>query len=120
MTAVPFPRTPAPPAEAPELRLPIAAITVDGVAHHQNPAVSELLLCGIPYDTMTASYGSHTATELEPITCEACDQAKWFAVSLLKAGNTQPLDAEAMRWSAGATLAAAYALDGIDQEVPGL
>lgn len=118
MTVVPFPTAQARPSDAPELRLPIGAVTIDGTAHHMHPAAAELTLCMVPIDVETVEYSPFDpdATELAPIDCEACEQAKWFAQSLLKAHALQPADPVGLRWSAGASLAAAHSID--PTEVP--
>jgi len=117
MTIVPFPTAPT---EPPGLRLPIASITTpDGTAHHMHPATGEITLCGTPYgeEAMIGPY-DRDVIELQPITCEGCEQAVWYAQSLLAAHAKQPADPVGLRWSAGAALAAAWTLDGITAPHP--
>ena len=99
------------------LRIPVSSVTIDGAAHHQSPAVADLTLCGLPIDTDTAEWSPHRpdVTEPDPIDCEACEQALWLAGKLLESHNdNHPADPVGLRCSAGASLAAAYAIDGIE------
>jgi len=101
----------------PVLRIPVASVTIDGTAHHQTPAVAELTLCGLPIDPETAVWSPYRADAdgPDPSDCEGCEQALWFAGKLLESHKDHhPADPAGLRWSAGASLAAAFAIDGIE------
>jgi hypothetical protein len=106
----------------PVLRIPIASVTIGGTAHHQSPAVAALTLCGLPVpETAELSPFWPDATEHEPINCEGCELALWYAGKLLEShSDHHPADPVGLRWSAGASLAAAFAIDGLDTPIPGI